>query len=301
MVNAIRYTYGNIEQTGPGLLGGDYHRHPSGIGDNSSLIWKIASDDSLRGTFARGVSLPSQLGFAQLGLSASNPKGVSLASGPSLMTWTSTEERITYDHQFRDWGIGTRLSLFRQQTESMLSLQPFQLMAGALSCTTPNPRTVATCRALAASGQSFSGSEQGLEFEIEHKSKSGLTWGFNYTAEKLQPHATPPSLGIVPEIGREETVQKANAHLGYGWNDWSADLRALYTGPTPILTLDTLSRTPHLAVENSQHILQLSPRIGWQFSDFATIEASADSLWPYRLNALQKVDSSYFLTLRVNY
>jgi len=300
MVNAVRYSEGNISQTGPGLNGGDYHHHPSGVGDNSSLIWKIGGEDSLRGSFARGLSLPSQLGFAQLGLAANNPKGVSLASGPTLMTWTSTEERITYDHQFRDWGVDTRLSLFRQQTEDLLALQPFQLMAGILSCTTPNPRTAATCRALAAS-QGLAGSQQGLEFEIEHKSKSGLTWGANYTVEKLQPHATVPSAGIVPDIGREETVQKANAHFGYGWDDWSADLRVLYTSPTPILTLDALSRTPHLAIENDQNILQLSPRIGWQFSDFATLEASAENLWPYRLNALQKIDSSYFLTLRVNY
>lgn len=300
MVNAIRYTYGDISQTGPGLLGGDYRNHPSGIGNNSSLIWKIGSEDSLRASFARGLSLPSQLGFAQLGLAANNPKGTSLASGPSLMTWTSTEERLTYDHQFRDWGLAARVSLFRQQSEDLLALQPFQLMEGALSCATPTPRTAATCRAL-ASGPGLTGSEQGLEFELEHKSKIGLTWGFNYTVEKLQPHATTPSEFIVPQIGREETVQKANAHIGYGWDDWSADLRALYTSPTPILTLDTLSRIPHLAIESNQNILLLSPRIGWQFAEFATLEASAENLWPYRLNALQKIDSSYFLTLRVNY
>jgi len=300
MVNAIRYSLGDISQTGPGLLGGDYRHRLEGVGNDSSLIWKIDGEESFRATFARGLSLPSQLGFAQLGLAAGNPKGASLASGSPLNPWTSTEDRLTYDRQFRDWGVWTRLSLFRQQSEDLQALQPLQLLASTLSCANPTPRILATCRAL-TSGTALSGLEQGLEFEIEHKSKTGLTWGFNYAIEKLRPHATAPSEIVLPGIGREETVQKANAHVGYGWGDWSADLRALYTSPTPTLTLDTLSRTPHVAVEMDQNIWQLSPRIGWQVSDFATIEASAENLWPYRLNALQRIDSSYFLTLRVNY
>lgn len=301
MVNAVRYTHGEVSQTGSGLTGGNYHSYPGGVGDNSSLIWKIGGEDSLRATFARGLALPSQLGFAQLGLAGNSPKGVSLASNPPLTSWTSTEERVTYDHQFRDWGVSTRLSLFRQQSEGLELLQSFQLMAGALSCATPTLRTAATCRALTAD-TGLSGSEQGLEFEVEHKSKTGLTWGFNYTVEKLQPHETTPTALVVSDIGREQTVQKANAHLGYAWDDWSADIRALYTSPTPIIAIDTLSaKTPHLAIENDQNIIQLSPRIGWQFSDFASIEASAENLWPYRLNPLEKVDSTYYLTLRVNY
>lgn len=301
MVNAVRYFQADISQTGAGLAGGDYHYHPDGVGDNSSLIWKLGTDDTLRATFARGFSLPSQLGFAQLGLAAGASKGVSLASGPALSTWTDTEDRATYDHQFRDWGLDARLSLFRQQTQSLLALQPFQLLASALpTCNPPTLRTVATCRALAAS-TGLEGSEQGLELEIEHKSKSGLTWGGNYTVEKLQPHATAASTLALPDIGNEQTVQKANLHFGYGWDDWNADLRLLYTSPTPTLMLDTLTRPAHLTIANDQNIIQLSPRVGWQVTDFATIEASAENLWPYRLNALEKIDSSYFLTLRVNY
>lgn len=302
MVNALRYVRADIAQTGPGLAGGDFHSHPTGLGDNSSLIWKIGEEDSLRGSFARGVSLPSQLGFGQLGLAAGNPRSsASLASGPPLNTWTTTEERATYDHHFRDLGAEARVSLFRQQSEDLIGLQPYLLMAGAIPCSVRAARTAALCHALTAGGAGLPGSEQGLEIEIEHKSRTGLTWGGNYTIEKLQPHATTLAEAVVSDIGREETVQKANAHIGYGWGAWSADLRLQYTSPTPTLTLDVLTRPPRVAIENTQPILQLSPRIGWQVNAVAMIEASAENLWPYRLNALEKVDSRYFLTLRVNY
>ncbi len=301
MVNAVRYFNADVAQTGPALVNGDFHYHPWGIGDDSSLIWKIGDEDSVRGSFARGVALPSQLSFAQLGLTSMSTKGQSLAAGPTLAAWTDTEERVTYDHRMRDWGIDTRLSLFREQSQNVLSLLPFDLFASTVpACNPPTPRSVAVCHAWTATG-ALEGSMQGLEFEIEHKNKTGLTWGFNYTAEILAPHGTALSTSLIPDVADREILQKANAHFGYGWGNWSADLRLLYTGPTPTLVLDVMSKPIHVAVERDQPIVELSPRIGWQATDYATIEASAENLWPYRLNALQKVDSSYFLTLKLSY
>jgi iron complex outermembrane receptor protein len=301
MVNAVRYFHADITQTGPGLTDGDYHSHPMGIGDNSALIWKATDEDSLRGSFARGVALPSQLSFGQFGLTSMSAKGDSLAAGPMLAAWTNSEERATYDHQFHQWGVDARLSLFRQQTQNVISLLPFQLLASATpTCTPPTPRMAAACRALTGSN-SLSGSMQGLELEIEHKSKEGLTWGANYAAEILQPHGLLPTDSLVPAIAEREILQKANAHIGYGRGDWSADLRLLYTGPTPSPTLDLLSTVPHVALEQDRAIVELSPRIGWQASDHWMIEASAENLWPYRLNALQRVDSAYFMTLKLSY
>ena len=301
MVNAIRYYHGDIAQVGAALVDGDFHYHPHGWADNSSLIYKLDSDDTLRGSFARGLALPSELNFAQLGLTSSSAKGETLASGTPLSTSTDTEARITYDHQFREEGISVRASLFDQQNDSVMALSPLELLASALpACNPPTARTLKTCRALVA-GSALSGTAQGIEFELEHKSKTGLTWGANYTLETLQPHATADSTLIVSDIGYEQSLQKANAHIGYGWDQWNADIRLLYTGPTPTLTLDTLTRTPTVAIENSQTILTLSPRIGWQPAGYVSVELSAETLWPYRINPLEKVDSLYYLTVRVNY
>lgn len=301
MVNGVRYYHGDIAQVGPALTNGDFHYQPHGWGDNSSLIYKVDAEDSLRASFARGLALPSELNFAQLGLTSTGSKGESLAAGAPLSTWTNTEARLTYDHQFRAEGISARASVFEQQSDSVMALTPFQLLASSLpTCNPPTLRTLKTCRALVA-GNGLSGTTHGIELELEHKSTSGLTWGANYTLERLQPHATTDATLLLPTVGREQTLQKANAHLGYGWDQWNADIRLLYTGPTPTLTLDTLGRVPTVAIENNQTIVTLAPRIGWQPTDHVSIELSAQNLWPYRLNAVEKVDSLYYLTLRLNY
>ena len=301
MVNAVRYYHGDIEQVGPALATGDFYYHPHGWADNSALIYKLDADDTLRGAFARGLALPSELNFAQLGLTSTSTKGESLASGTPLSTTTNTEARITYDHQFRDLGFSARASLFDQQSDNVMALSSLDLLAAALpTCNPPTLRTVKICRALIA-GDTLSGTARGIELELEHKSATGLTWGANYTVEQLQPHATTDATLIVSDIGGQQTLQKANAHLGYGWDQWNADIRLLYTGPTPTLTLDTLNHTPMVALENSQNIITLSPRIGWQPADYFSVELSAENLWPYRINPLEKVDSLYYLTVRVNY
>jgi iron complex outermembrane receptor protein len=285
MVNAVRYYDGEITH---------------GFADNSSLIYRLDADDALRGSFARGLSLPSQISFDQLGLASFTMKGATLAQTPPLATWTNTEARITYDHQFRDWGASVRVSLFEQQTDDLMSLAPFELLAEALpNCNPPTPRMAQAC-ALLSAGNGLSGTAQGAELEIEHKSTSGLTWGANYSIERIKPHGTQESSLLLPDLD-DETLQKVNAHIGYGWQDWSADLRLLYTGPAPGLVLDTLAALPRIKMETTQPITTLSPRIGWQATDYAQIELSAENLWPYRLSSVEKIDTSYFLTVRVTY
>ena len=301
MVNAVRYFTADVAQTGARLPSGDFHYRPHAVADNSSVIYKIGSDDTVRASFARGVSLPSQLNFSQLGLTSATARGFSLAAGPAINTWSNTEERVTYDHQFRDWGATGRISLFHQQSDDIISLMPFQILASALpTCHPPTLRTAVTCQALTA-GTGLSGTAPGMEVELEDKSPTGLTWGANYSLEVLRPHGTPPSLELVPGLSGRETLQKANAHLGYGWGAWSADMRLLYTSPGQALVLDTLAAVPHAALESSRAVVSLSPRLGWQATDFAMVELSAENLWPYRLNALQKVDSTYYLTLKLTY
>jgi len=301
MVNAVRYYHGDIDQSGPALVTGDYAFHPHGWADNSSLIYKLDTDDTLRGSFARGLALPSELNVAQLGLTAASAKGQSLAAGPPLMTWTNTETRVTYDHQFRDEGVSARLSLYEQQSDNLLALTPLQILATALpTCNPPTARTAKSCRAMVAAN-AVSGTSRGAEIQFEHKSTAGPTWGVNYSIAHLQPHATANTELLAPNLGREQTVQKANAHIGYGWDQWNADLRLLYTSPTPTLTLDTLTVSPHVAVMTDHSIVTLSPRIGWQPVEYLSVEASAENLWPYRLNPLEKEGSLYYLTVRVTY
>ena len=302
MVNALRYQVGDISQTGPRLANGDFHQTARGVADNSSLIYRMDPDNTVRASFARGLALPSQLNFVQLGLTSTSAKGTSLAAGTPIIPWSNTEERVTYDHQFRDWGATARASLFHEQTENLISLLPLQILAAAApTCNPPTARTLPTCRSLAASSL-MSGVAQGVELEIEHKSRSGPTWGVNYSVEVLKPHPNAFTDTLLPDVNEWQTVQKANAHLGYGWGDWSADLRLLYTSPFQALTLDTVSGpTSHVALLNAPSTLQLSPRLGWQATDYASIELSAENLWPYRLNALQRIDSSYFLTVKFTY
>jgi len=302
MVNAVRYLVTDVSQNAPPAGGATYDQTSRGVADDSSLIWRIGNDDTLRGSFARGIALPSQLNVAQLGLTAATAHGQSLAGSPELASWTNTEERVTYDHQFRDWGAQGRISLFREQSDGLISLLPFQLLAASQpGCVVPLLRRLVPCQALIAT-TALSGSAPGMELEVEHKASTGFSWAANYTLESLRPHGTANTLALMPELSGHETVQKANLRIGYGWGAWSADLDALYTSAVPVLLLDTLSAArPRVALERNQPALTLAPRLGWQATDLITIEASAENLWPTRLNALQRIDSSYFLTVRLTY
>lgn len=301
MVNAVRYYHVSIDQTGANLVGGDFHTRPHAIADNSALIYRIDEDDTLRGSFARGISLPSQLSFAQLGLTSSTPRNQSLSAQPPLMTSTNTETRITYDRQLRDWGASARISLFTEQSDNVLSLVPFQLLQTASpQCRPVTPASARYCTSL-TSATALPGSAAGAEMEIEHKSLDGLAWGANYSVERLRPHATVVATSIDPDIGETELLHKVNVHLGYGWGDWDADVRLLYTSPTPALLLNTLSGTPKVDIANGQATVIVSPRIGWKAADWLQLELAADRLWPYRLNGSTKVDDLYFLTATFSY
>jgi hypothetical protein len=301
MVNAVRYYHVTIDQTVGNLIGGGLHTQSHAVADNSALIYRIDEDDTLRGSFARGISLPSQLAFAQLGLTSTNLRTQLLPSSPPLTTSANTETRVTYDRQMRDWGASARVSLFMEQSDDVMSLVPLQLLQSTLpGCRLATPATAQYCRSLANS-TALPGTREGLEMEVEHKRQDGLTWGANYTLERLHPHATALAQSQDADIGETEILHKVNVHLGYGWGDWDADVRLLYTSPAPALLLNTLSGAPQVDIQNGQATVIVSPRIGWKATDSIRIELAADRLWPYRINGSTKVDDLYFLTATFNY
>ncbi len=45
----------------------------------------------------------------------------------------------------------------------------------------------------------------------------------------------------------------------------------------------------------------VSPRLAWHGNGVMTVELVAENLWPYHDSAVQRMDASYVLSVKVNY
>jgi hypothetical protein len=259
----------------------------------------MGEDDTLRGAVSRGLALPSPLDYEQLALNTTPGQKIAL-SDPSLSTSATLEYRLSWDHQFRDWDALGRISVFTKQSMNSVALLPLQLLAlYSPSCAPPNIYTMQLCNAL-SSQTSLSGIFDGAQLQIDHKSRDGLVWGFNYSIERLHPHATVIAAEIVPDLRNDETWHKVNANLGYGWSQWTADVRLFYSSAVQSLVLQT-SDPVGAVLSPGKDIVSLSPHISWTPLDDITLDLAADNLWGYKEDLMQRTKTTYFLTLKLAY
>jgi hypothetical protein len=95
-------------------------------------------------------------------------------------------------------------------------------------------------------------------------------------------------------------VNKLNGTIGYGWGDWETDLHATYISATKGILVQP-SPVPQTSVVGLKGYTILSPRIAWRPIEALSVELSAENLWSYEAVPSQRMDPSYFLTLRVSY
>lgn len=299
LVNAVRYYHTTTAQATIPTDNNSYTHVNHGIADNSSLIYKFDSDDSWRLSFARGVSLPSQLALAQLGLATRNGT-TSLGQDPNLSSAYVSETRTSWDHHFADESAALRLSLFREQSMNLIGLLPVQLLADLSPiCAHPTGPILQYCHTLETTS-GLGGTVEGAEFELTHRSAIGPQWGVNYTLETLHPHSSGAAAQLVNGIQKQEWFHKVNANAGYGWQDWSFDLRLNYSSPVEGLLIQAGPPTRAL-LASDKPTLTLAPHLSWAAREDLVVDLAADNLWQTEATYLTRLPITYFLTVNWSY
>ena len=140
----------------------------------------------------------------------------------------------------------------------------------------------------------------GVQLQIDHKSRDGLSWGANYSWETLHPHTAEDASSTVPLLQGSLPVHKVNATIGYGWGDWAADARLFYSTSTKGVGLIG-APVPQSALIDAKDVLIVSPHLTWSPGDKLSFDLSANNLWPYQDNLVQRNTPTYFLTITARY
>ncbi|MDR3437587.1 TonB-dependent receptor domain-containing protein [Telmatospirillum sp.] len=283
VVNAVRYDYFKLGRSGQPLPLGlyandDFDRSIDGFSVNSSLIRRLTRDDALRLSFARGLKLPSLADFGQVEHFLPPYPGVYHYGNPDLQPTAVYDYQAGWDHQFRNWDIAGRMVIFHQMTMRHIG-SPYTIVDGAI---------------VEESAMATGSVANGATIDLRHKARNGLSWGVNYTFERLHEHG---DLGFRDGL----PTHKANANIGYGWEDWDADLALQYASATKGAMITNSALSPQLQVISIDSHVSLSPRVAWHANDQLTLELSADNLWPYRDSVAQRMSADYLLSVRLTY
>jgi iron complex outermembrane receptor protein len=281
-VNAVRYDYLKLGRSGTQLTqdlfsNADFDRSDQAISVNSSLLQSVTEDDKLRLSFARGLALPSLANLGKLERMLPAYGGYYSYGNPDLRVSPVYSYRVGWDHQLSDLDATSRLVLFHDMTMSQVGA-PIKVVASSLA-------------------QEFIDSTgsvtNGLELGLQHKARQGWNWGGNYTYQRVHEHYDWGLRNAAP-------VNKLNGNAGYGWGEWEADLHASYTSATKGLLVQP-GTPPKSMVVDIKGYTALSPRIAWLPTDSLSVELSVENLWSYTDVLSQRMEPSYYLTLRVTY
>jgi iron complex outermembrane receptor protein len=282
-VNAVRYDYFQLGRSGQALplnlySNADFGRSVQGFSVNSAVIDKLSETDTLRLSFARGLKLPSLAEFGQIEHFLPQYRDVYHSGNPNLQASAVYDYQAGWDHHVAAMDATNRLSVFHQMTMHHIG-DSFGLAGGTL-----------VQESTMASGSVA----DGIEWGVQHKAREGWTWGCNYTFENLHEHSP---------LGYEDASprHKANGNLGYSWDSWDSSLAAGYTSATRGMVVVGSPSNLSVVNEKVKGFATLSPRLAWHGNGVMTVELVAENLWPYHDSAVQRMDASYYLSVKVNY
>lgn len=282
-VNAVRYDYFKLGRDGQPLplnlySNEDFDRSVQGLSFNSALIAKVTDLDTLRFSFARGLKLPSLADFGQVEHFQPQYYGAYHFGNPSLQSSAIYDYQVGWDRHLTTLDATNRLAVFHRMTMRHMG-GAFSLINGALV-----QGMVMTAGSVA----------DGVEWSLQHKTREGWTWGGNYTYERLHEHADQGFADDLP-------AHKANVNLGYAWQDWEAGVAAGYAAATRGTVISGLAPSTVLATETIKGHTTFSPRVAWHGNDQVTVELAAENLWPYRDSTAQRMEASYYLSVKFAY
>jgi outer membrane receptor protein involved in Fe transport len=233
--------------------------------------------DTMRFSFARGLKLPSLDSFGQVEQFRPQYGGFTYYGSPNLEVSSIYDYRLGWERRLPFIDATLDADVFHNMTMKEVS-SPYALFNGLYSFT---------------SDMSAGSVANGLELSIRHKAKEGWNWGGNYTFERLHEHF---DLGY----RNAEPTNKLNANLGYAFGDWEADMYATYISATKGIAIMP-GVPPTATIVTIKDYTILAPRVAWHATENISIEAVAENLWPYQDTAQQRMETSYFLSLKISY
>ncbi len=283
VVDAVRYDHFALGRSGQALplnlySNDDFDRSVGGFSLNSALIDRVTADDNLRLSFARGLKLPSLADFGQVEHTLPQFYGLYHYGNPNLLPSAVYDYQAGWDHEIRAWDAESRITVFHQMTMHHIG-SVFTTVDGAL---------------VEASQMAAGSVANGIELGLKHQARQGWVWGANYTFERLHEHSDQGIRDALP-------VHKLNANLGYGWDSWDADVALFYASATKGSAFAEGSPTPLMTTAKIKSYASLAPRLAWHADDRLSVELAAESLWPYRDSVGQRMESTYFLTVKLSY
>jgi iron complex outermembrane receptor protein len=284
-VNAVRYDHFQLGRSGPSpasdpFTNSDFDRAIGGFSVNSALIDKVTDLDSLRLSFARGLKLPSLNSFGQVEKYLPNYGRFTYYGSPNLDIAAIYDYRLGWEHKLNVIDATVGSDVFHQMTMKEVS-SAYGLFEGVRSF---------------VSDMSAGSQANGLELTLKHKAKTGWNWGGNYTYERIHEHFDWGYRDALP-------TNKVNVNTGYALGDWEADLYATYVSPTRGLVITPATPTTRAtgSLVTIKDYTILAPRVGWHATDNVTVEAVAENLWPYQDSTAQRMETSYYLSVKVTY
>jgi outer membrane receptor for ferrienterochelin and colicins len=308
LVDAVRYDDLHLGRKGANLPGDIYtdeqfnQRSIQGISVNSSLLYKPTADDTLRASFSRGLSLPSLLNYGQLAVFTPSYGGNYYYGNPFLDPSAVYEERVGWDRQVSGIEALLRLSLYHEDTMKTINDVTLNYPTPPPPlCNPANPVNFLSLSSCLAQGY-VEGSGvvvNGVQLQLDHKSQSGLAWGANYSFERLHSHSIEgPSTDL--KLQNSLPVHKVNASIGYGGEEWAADLRIFYASSIRGGTF-VLDPYPDPVFKTVKNYITLAPHLAWSPLEHLTVELVADNLWTYRDSLAQRTPVTYYLSLVARY
>lgn len=282
MVNALRYDYFKLGRSGSGpvqdLYTNDaFDRSVQGVSANSALVGKLTDDDALRFSFGRGLKLPTLANFGLPQHYLPQYSGRYFYENPNLAASANYDYRVGWDHRIAALDATARLSVFHDMTTKYVGT------ANLLVNRTP-----------AVVSMMVPGSvTNGMEFDLQHKTREGWTWGANYTLDRLHEHLDQGLSDSLPE-------HKVHLNIGYAWDGWDAELYGSYVSGTKGIVINP-GLPPTAAVGWVKGHSILSPHVGWQARDNLRVELTAENLWPYQDSLPQRMETSYYLSVTITY
>lgn len=285
MVNAVRYDHVLIDRSGPvtdadPFDNSDYDRSIGGLSVNSALIARITDIDRLRFSFAKGVSLPSLDNFGQVEQFVPAYGGFAYYGNPDLTSTSIYDYQLGWERSLLSLGATLSVNLFHQQTMKHIT-NPYAYISGDF---------------YSQADMGAGSVSNGLELSISRRFRDGWSWSANYTLDRLHEHF---DLGY----RNAQPTHKVNLGLGHSFGDWEADLYARYVSGTKGLFVKPGGPDdgPAAGIGKIGPYAILSPRLAWKAREDLLIEAVAENMWPYRDSSPQRMDSSYYLSVKFTY
>lgn len=253
--NALRIDHLQLDHNGVFTAGNpfsqsDYDRNITEFSYNSGVVWKASENDTFRLSTARGLEVPSLLGY---GLDAANGP-VTIIGKPDLDPAIVTNYELAWDRKvdFVENGL-FRAAIFHQKTQDVKTLQ------SDLAFPLYNSDNIGDSTAY------------GIEASLDGSIGENFDWGLGYIYQNTNDDLDNTIAGVqssAKEYEKRNPEHQLNLKLGYNKGAWEADTLVYYASGTEHTTGD-------FSFDDVDSYIGINARVGYTFDNDVTLAVSA--------------------------